>query len=359
MRSGSGPGEASAAARAAEAAAARLGATSTEGSYRLVVPTPAAAPNPLEEFSRMPTYGLRGSSSQLAAIAERADFLRLEREASRPDVWFAESADGLSGTVIVPGALDSAGPGLELPVQQEDIEAIFVAVASERSSARRLYILDASEERAALYARGANAAGFLVAETAGADATNPITAVGDGIVFDGEDVDVVNRLRRWREDGCDAPAIAVMTDEAASRLRELYELGLSAHMLTPIDALTLADAFSSCFDPESLTVYDAQRSLQIANERQDLADEMVTMLVQGLGDDLDRIHEGLVTRDPESLRANIHRLLGAVQYCAVPRLTHALQTLRRSAHDLDWDAAGLHLLALRGQAALLRFRFGA
>ena len=122
-----------------------------------------------------------------------------------------------------------------------------------------------------------------------------------------------------------------------------------------MDALTLAEALARHTDGTE-PVYDEQESVQIANERRELANEMVTMLVGGLDDDLGRIQRGLVTRDPESLRTNIHRLLGAVQYCAVPRLTQAVQTLRGSAHDLDWEAAARHLLALRGQAALLRFR---
>ncbi len=79
-----------------------------------------------------------------------------------------------------------------------------------------------------------------------------------------------------------------------------------------MDALTLAEALARHTDGTE-PVYDEQESVQIANERRELANEMVTMLVGGLDDDLERIQRGLVTRDPESLRTNIHRLLGAVQ----------------------------------------------
>ena len=357
LRERAGRGRPSAAARAAGVAATRLGATTDGERFTLSLASGASPEAPLINAGVRPTFGVRGNSPLLSAIAERLTFLGLERNLTHPDVWFADAAENLDGRVIVPGALGPAGSDLELPVQQQDLEDIITTLEHRPSLVQRLYILDASEQRTDAYARGAEASGRSPVTGITPDAATPELDRCDAIVLDAEDPGFVECLRQWRRDGCDAPALAILTHSETDALRAVYELGVSAHVLTPVDALTLAEALARHTDGTE-PVYDEQESVRIANERRELANEVVTMLVGGLDDDLGRIQRGLVTRDPESLRTNIHRLLGAVQYCAVPRLTQAVQTLRGSAHDLDWEAAARHLLALHGQAALLRFRFG-
>ena len=391
LRERTGRGTPCAAASAAGQAALDLGAEPTGGSFQLsgngasgtrasgtrasgtrvsaTQGTRAETPGPIQPEavggnrtthteSALPAYGVQGETPVLQALAARLEFLGLPRSDSSPTTWIADANPNGAQNVLVPGALTPNTANLDLPIQQDDIEQVVRSWTRQGAATCQLITLDANSDRSPLYERCADAAGWHFVHVA--SGTEHLRAEGPGLlVVDAEDPAALATLANWRTAGCELAAVAIVANETPESLRAVYALGANAHVPAPPDALVLTAALQQTRQAAEAGVYDGPRSLEIANHRQELADEMLEMLLDGLATDIGTIEDGLATRDPESLRASIHRLFGALQYCVVPRLNNALQTLRVSAHALDWDVAAQQLLALQGEAAILQYWFEA
>ena len=85
-------------------------------------------------------------------------------------------------------------------------------------------------------------------------------------------------------------------------------------------------------------IFDLELSLSAANNRPELADELLTLLIANLPIDQKSINDAFTNSGPEQLRTAVHKLNGAVRYCGVPRLANAvdkLETIVKSGPDED------------------------
>ena len=85
-------------------------------------------------------------------------------------------------------------------------------------------------------------------------------------------------------------------------------------------------------------IFDLELSLTAANNRPELADELLTLLIANLPIDQKSINDTFTNSGPEQLRSAVHKLNGAVRYCGVPRLANAvekLETIVKSGPDED------------------------
>ena len=73
-------------------------------------------------------------------------------------------------------------------------------------------------------------------------------------------------------------------------------------------------------DNQSLPVIDRELSLKLAGNNQELAEEILALLVKILPGEIDGIGEALGRMDYEEMARLVHKLRGAVAYCGVPIL---------------------------------------
>ena len=75
------------------------------------------------------------------------------------------------------------------------------------------------------------------------------------------------------------------------------------------------------------TGVDWELALRLAGGKKDLAEEMMSMLLSALPDDLAQIKSAYDSDDLESLKDSVHRLNGAIRYCGVPGLHNTIRDL--------------------------------
>lgn len=86
----------------------------------------------------------------------------------------------------------------------------------------------------------------------------------------------------------------------------------------------------------SLKTIDWTLSLKLANHREDLAKELLTLLISELPETRNNINNAYQNQDLEMLHHYIHKLHGATCYCGVPRLkeiTSLLETKIKHKND--------------------------
>ena len=88
-----------------------------------------------------------------------------------------------------------------------------------------------------------------------------------------------------------------------------------------------------------------------ANQRLELAEEMLMHLIKGLPDDQRLINESV--NDPAALKQSVHKLHGAIRYCGVPRLAKAIEKLESSLKQDDKEQVPILLNLLNGEITAL------
>lgn len=68
-------------------------------------------------------------------------------------------------------------------------------------------------------------------------------------------------------------------------------------------------------------------ALRLANQNHELAEEMLKMLVERLPEDQQDILDCYAQQNFDKLKQLTHKLRGALCYCGVPRLRHAVEQL--------------------------------
>jgi CheY-like chemotaxis protein len=101
------------------------------------------------------------------------------------------------------------------------------------------------------------------------------------------------------------------------------------------------------------TLFDMELSLNAANNRPELADELFTLLIASLPIDQEAINAAFSAGNTEEVREAAHKLLGPVRYCGVPRLTTAVEkvvTIAKTGAATDVERA---LNILNGEVSSL------
>ncbi len=130
----------------------------------------------------------------------------------------------------------------------------------------------------------------------------------------------------------------------------LRDLGFDDCLEKPATTQKLADALgdfhvtatrkaplkASRSRPEQHTgrqIYDLEASLALSNQNPDIADELLSLLIETLPEDIQMISQAWDQQNLPELRQKVHRLTGACRYCSVPRLTDAVVKLETAIKD--------------------------
>ncbi len=175
-------------------------------------------------------------------------------------------------------------------------------------------------------------------------------------VMDG--VETAQRIRAKEIGNNHIPIIAVTAHALASEKHHLLNSGMDDYLTKPINedqlihliqrwtGVNLISANQEPVLPEpmpsSLPV-DMQLGIKLANNKQDLAEEMLEMLFGSLQKDREAIQVLTEDEDYETLQDVVHKLHGATRYTGVPFLQSASYALEENLKLKKWEA--VHALA--------------
>ncbi len=172
-------------------------------------------------------------------------------------------------------------------------------------------------------------------------------------VLDG--VETTRRIRTMESFGKHTPIIAVTAHALASEKLNLLNSGLDDYLTKPLNEnqlihvirkwtnwnITPAKIENQQFERQTATKTEAQQEnsepvvdmelgYKLANNKIDLAEEMLSMLYDSLLNDLKSISESLIDNDFEQLYDIVHKLHGASKYTGVPHLQKAALAMERA-----------------------------
>jgi CheY-like chemotaxis protein/HPt (histidine-containing phosphotransfer) domain-containing protein len=138
------------------------------------------------------------------------------------------------------------------------------------------------------------------------------------------------------------PIIALTAHVIDSERAAIIDAGMNATLIKPVDLLTLRQTLHQWLNagrnekhtrgdtPVSIMpVFDTHLALKIANQRPQLAIEMLALFMLSLDADQNHLRQAHGNGDLEQFTLQIHRLNGAARFCGIPRiqiLLHDMET---------------------------------
>lgn len=90
-------------------------------------------------------------------------------------------------------------------------------------------------------------------------------------------------------------------------------------------------------EPNDLPVIDWQKAIKLANNKRELAEEMLDLLVQELPSDRDAIKLFFKTKQYKKLLQQVHKLHGALCYSGLTRLKNVIASLEKQLKNNQTD----------------------
>ncbi|SFM10897.1 two-component system, NarL family, sensor histidine kinase BarA [Halopseudomonas yangmingensis] len=168
--------------------------------------------------------------------------------------------------------------------------------------------------------------------------------------MDGRQTTAELRLREQQSGSPTVPVIALTAHALADERRQLLLCGMNDYLCKPITPEQLGHCIRQWTGQEPmqantgrataapstpntdniLAVLDLNEGLQLAAGKQDLAQDMLDMLLKGLDEEY-RLIEALATGNQHAeLLEQVHRLHGATRYCGVPQLRECCRVAEES-----------------------------
>ena len=182
-------------------------------------------------------------------------------------------------------------------------------------------------------------------------------------VMDG--VETARRIRAMEAKEKRTPIIAVTAHALASEKHALLNSGMDDYVTKPINEAQLMHIIHKWtgvnlqaeeeLETESADEHpieepvDMVLGLKLANNKSDLAEEMLEMLFNSLHKDKDAIRVLLQDEDYETLQEVVHKLHGATRYTGVPFLQEASQALEENLKLEKFEAVKILTNTLLGE----------
>jgi two-component system sensor histidine kinase BarA len=148
------------------------------------------------------------------------------------------------------------------------------------------------------------------------------------------------------------PIIAVTAHAIAEERENILASGMDGFLPKPIDELSLKSVISRWIIKTQFTHFDTHvlnwdLCLTQANQKTDLALDMLKMLVNSLPETTATIDKALIARDAETLLQAVHKLHGATCYCGVPTTQKLCRDIESALkHKIDIDDLEPEILEL-------------
>ncbi|WP_250654833.1 response regulator [Alkalimarinus coralli] len=176
-------------------------------------------------------------------------------------------------------------------------------------------------------------------------------------------IETTEKIRGHEKSGQRIPIIALTAHALAEEKKTLLNKGFDDYLTKPISEQQLQDVIyhrtgykasnqsaSDVFEPVPQPIRPSTRARQascvdialcikLAAGKNDLAEELFSMLLEHLVSDIEAIQTLYEDGDHEALLERVHKLHGATRYCGVPELQAAAEkmetTLKRKNGDLE------------------------
>jgi two-component system sensor histidine kinase BarA len=148
------------------------------------------------------------------------------------------------------------------------------------------------------------------------------------------------------------PIIAVTAHAIAEERNNILASGMDGFLPKPIDELSLKGVISRWITKPQLTHFDSHvlnwdLCLTQANQKTDLALDMLKMLVHSLPETTAAIDTAFIARDAQTLLQAVHKLHGATCYCGVPTTQKLCRDIESGLkHKIDIDDLEPEILEL-------------
>ncbi|WP_196137861.1 two-component sensor histidine kinase BarA [Aliikangiella sp. G2MR2-5] len=156
-------------------------------------------------------------------------------------------------------------------------------------------------------------------------------------------IEATRHIRKMKNNKARTPIIALTAHAMKGEREKLLAEGMDDYLTKPISQEQLEDTIQQWTrkrlipnaspvknnDKETVekkaiknsnSAIDWELSLKAANQKEDLAKDMLTMLVASFDEARDKTDLALDGNDLETLKQQVHKLHGATAYCGVPRL---------------------------------------
>jgi len=155
-------------------------------------------------------------------------------------------------------------------------------------------------------------------------------------------VEATQLIREQEEGKRKSPIIAVTAHALANEKQALLNSGMDDYVTKPINESQLLHIIKHWTGKDLTTptitrpapnpnqVVNLTMGLKLANNKQDLADDMLSMLFESLTKDRIALKDNLNNQDYASLLERVHKLHGATRYTGVPNLQRSAQALEES-----------------------------
>ena len=255
------------------------------------------------------------------------------------------------------------------PLNQSSLSEIIEHIDHTRDEPRQMSVLivDDSESNARLLEMQLTELGHAASiVTSGQDALDLIASQEFQAVFmdiQMPDMNGTETTRRIRQKGTKTPVYG-LTAHATPREKETYlEVGMDDVLIKPVRIDNLRSMLRHeekvnhrppmpARSNRSLPMFDLELSLINANQRPELAAELLGMLIKSLPEDQKAINASQT--DLTTLKSAVHKLHGAVRYCGVPRLTRAIEKLESALKQAEDEQVLLLLNLLNGEVTSLQ-----
>lgn len=255
---------------------------------------------------------------------------------------------------------------LSWPIEHDELAAELLELADSRAANTPLVLaVDDNPSNLKLLALQLNELGVAV-ETADNGATALALSRRHGfsmIIADMQlpDVTGLELTRKIRSEGIQDIPIVILTARISDASRqELLAAGINDVLVKPATRTLLAQLLLSqklitrvppvvqrpalrANRSALLQTFEAELSLKLANNRPDVAEELLDELIVSLPFERTAINTAFAANELEALQASVHLLHGALQYCGLPRLKNTVARLETVARGDSEQAIRLAL----------------
>ncbi len=153
-------------------------------------------------------------------------------------------------------------------------------------------------------------------------------------------IETLKCIRALSNQNSQIPAIALSAHISEDEYQNLIGVGFNDYLMKPVMKNILFKLIKKWL-PESNTpplaiqseekpVIDWTLGLKLAGNKRELAEEMLSMLVKNLPEEVQRIREAYENNQYQELHQRLHKLHGAVCYCGTPRLKKIIAALENA-----------------------------
>lgn len=123
------------------------------------------------------------------------------------------------------------------------------------------------------------------------------------------------------------PVIALSAHISEDESKELVYAGFNDYLTKPIIKNTLMNVIKKWVKPSSNLIIDWELGIKLANNKREIAEELLALLIKNLPNELQDIKTAYEQKQDDVLLQRLHKLHGAVCYCGVPRLKQIIFAL--------------------------------